>query len=139
MDERLDEESSDKPPAGPPDSGSERPAEFDGNQFRLGEQVEVSRVGDDLLPAAIPDHEQIVSRPDGPAQTSVLAKAAVSSVVLNQAGQCQVGTEGVAEVEPPQALDEIALRQSPKVLLGGKLRLDGTLGRSPVNRRRGLQ
>ena len=64
-------------------------------------------VGEDALPAAIPDEEEIVAGFDGPAEARVGADVLGFGVVLDEAGEDEIGIPGVSGADGPEALDEI--------------------------------
>src|SRR5205807_6110314 len=67
----------------------ERPPEFHCDEICLGHQAEVG-AGQETLPAAIPDNEQIISWLYGPAQASIGSDVLRIGVVLDKAGQDEV-------------------------------------------------
>src|ERR1041384_3815448 len=73
------------PSSGPP-SLSECPAQLDGNQFVVGHKVQVVRISNQFLPAAIPDNKQVIAPLDRPAQTRVRADVLRLCVVLHECG-----------------------------------------------------
>src|SRR6184192_2777933 len=75
--------------------GSEGPAEFYGDEVGLGDDADVG-VGEDALPAAIPDEEEIVAGFDGPAEAGVGADVLGFGVVLDEAGEDEIGIPSVS-------------------------------------------
>ena len=73
----------------PGNSGSnpECPAQFDGDQVRIRYQGQTWGTGDEALPSAIPNNEEVVARLHRPAQTGVIAETEGFTIVLGEVGQ----------------------------------------------------
>src|SRR5215470_17735606 len=106
---------------------AERPPELHRNQVGLGNQAEI-RTSQDSLPAAIPDNEQVIPRLDCPAETGIGSDVLRIRVVLDKAGQDQVGIPRIRRLSLPESLHEVPLRHVAKVILGVQLELYTAFG-----------
>src|SRR6267142_3210971 len=109
---------------------AKRPAQFDYNQITLWDEA-APWVCHDALPASVPNNIQIVARPDRPPQSRICAYVLRFRVVLNKARKHQIWAPGVRCLHRPEALDEIADRQVPKVIFHLEIQLDSPLRRRP--------
>ena len=81
-------------------------------------------VGEDALPATIPDDEEVVAGLDGPAEAGVGADVLGFGVVLDEAGEDDIGIPGVGGADGPEALDEIRVGKMGKVIFGVEVELN---------------
>ena len=98
----------------------------------MGNDADV-RVDEDALPATIPDDEEVVAGLDGPAETCVSADVLGFGVVLNEAGENEIGIPGVSGADGPQALNEICVGKMGEVVFGVEVELDFAARRGPAN------
>jgi len=89
-------------------------------------------IGEDALPAAVPDEEEVVAGFDGPAEAGVGADVLGFGVVLDEAGEDEIGIPGVGGADGPEALDEIGVGEMGEVVFGVEVELDFAAWGSPA-------
>ena len=89
-------------------------------------------VGEDALPAVIPDDEEVVAGLDGPAKARVGADVLGFGVVLDEAGEDELGIPGVSGADGPEALDEIGVGEMGEIVFCVEVELNFSVRRGPA-------
>ena len=91
------------------------------------------RIQDQVLPAAIPDNEEIVPGLERPSEPGIAAYGVRFRVVLNETGLNQIRVKRIGGLPLPQPLDEVALFQVPEIILRADAKLPASPRRCPFN------